>query len=287
MKADFHCHCAPYSTCARQTIDELIRRAKEAEIECIAITNHDTIKDCDLFSLKCKEAGIRYIPGVEIGARVYDKITGIPNFVKIHILGLNIKPSDEFEKEIKSFDDINRSIKDKRNSFIEQKYRIEIPKGTLKKDIRKKLVEAGAFEDEKGAKEFLNSYEIISRFQLEALTPEKAIFLIHQNGGKAILAHPFQGEDHFDFNDDQVENIIQACIKWGLDGIEVFHSSAFKKGKTEFLLNIANKHDLLISIGSDRHFVEDYAEGHYFSFDDQMSKQNFNEINIKEILEKK
>ena len=49
MNKDLHCHCAPYSTCATQSIDELLLRAKEGGIRTLSITNHDTTKDENLF----------------------------------------------------------------------------------------------------------------------------------------------------------------------------------------------------------------------------------------------
>ena len=71
----------------------------------------------------------------------------------------------------------------------------------------------------------------------------ESVDLIHQAGGLAVMAHP--GLNH---NDD----IIPDLVAVGLDGIECFHTK-HSTSMSEHYLEIAEKHDLLVTGGSDCH----------------------------------
>lgn len=73
------------------------------------------------------------------------------------------------------------------------------------------------------------------------------IDLIHNNGGKVFLAHPYQ----YKFND--TESFIEELYdNRDFDGIECYYTT-FSSNQTEYLLEFANKRKLLISGGSDYH----------------------------------
>ena len=71
--------------------------------------------------------------------------------------------------------------------------------------------------------------------------------VIHQAGGLAFLAHPF--EYRFD---NTIDFINELRNEKELDGIECFHPSADEK-KMEILVKYAKNNDLFISGGSDYH----------------------------------
>ena len=77
------------------------------------------------------------------------------------------------------------------------------------------------------------------------LTPEGAIKLLHAAGGVAVLAHPGRYKDPYG-------PIIESLVPLGLDGIEVYypdHTPTVIKD----LRAIAQRHNLLITVGSDFH----------------------------------
>ena len=78
--------------------------------------------------------------------------------------------------------------------------------------------------------------------------PEKAISLIKQANGIAVLAHPFQVVRE----GAMLPSIIRDLIKFGLDGIEFYYPTHSKK-KRKLLRGYVNTYDLLISGGSDFH----------------------------------
>jgi hypothetical protein len=71
----------------------------------------------------------------------------------------------------------------------------------------------------------------------------EAIELIHQAGGLAVMAHPGL---------NRTDEIIPALVEAGLDGIECFHTK-HSTIMSERYLEIADKHGLLVTGGSDCH----------------------------------
>jgi predicted metal-dependent phosphoesterase TrpH len=71
----------------------------------------------------------------------------------------------------------------------------------------------------------------------------EAVELIHQAGGLAVMAHPGL---------NRTDDIIPALVEAGLDGIECFHTK-HSTVMSERYLEIAEKHHLLVTGGSDCH----------------------------------
>jgi predicted metal-dependent phosphoesterase TrpH len=71
----------------------------------------------------------------------------------------------------------------------------------------------------------------------------EAIELIHRAGGLAVMAHPGL---------NRTDEIIPALVEAGMDGIECFHTK-HSTAMAERYLEIADKHNLLVTGGSDCH----------------------------------
>jgi hypothetical protein len=71
----------------------------------------------------------------------------------------------------------------------------------------------------------------------------ESVALIHQAGGLAVMAHPGLNRS---------DDIIPALVEAGLDGIECFHTK-HSTVMSERYLEIAEKHSLLVTGGSDCH----------------------------------
>jgi len=75
------------------------------------------------------------------------------------------------------------------------------------------------------------------------MTGEKALALIHQAGGVAVLAHPGLNRS---------DGVIPALAEAGMDGIECFHTK-HSTLTTERYLELADRFHLLVTGGSDCH----------------------------------
>jgi predicted metal-dependent phosphoesterase TrpH len=82
----------------------------------------------------------------------------------------------------------------------------------------------------------------------EHLPPEESIGRIHEQGGLAVVAHPFGLWCGFKMN---LENYLGS-----IDGIEVLNASVFKGNETAKVF--AKKHNLAFTAGSDAHFTNQF-----------------------------
>ena len=80
----------------------------------------------------------------------------------------------------------------------------------------------------------------VPKFKMSA---EKAIALIHQAGGVAVMAHPGLS---------RADHVIPEMIENGLDGLECFHTK-HSTSTAEHYLQMADEFDLLVTGGSDCH----------------------------------
>jgi predicted metal-dependent phosphoesterase TrpH len=78
----------------------------------------------------------------------------------------------------------------------------------------------------------------VPRFKL---SPREAIELIREAGGIPTLAHPSRVVEH-----------IPSLVRDGLMGLEVYYND-YLQPEIEFLLGLAEKHDLVVTGGTDYH----------------------------------
>lgn len=81
---------------------------------------------------------------------------------------------------------------------------------------------------------------------------EKLKKIIHENGGKLFLAHPYKYEKSTD-----VESILNRCREY-IDGIEISNNPKNKE-EVQMLYTYAKEHNLLICAGSDYHGTKNHG----------------------------
>lgn len=285
---DFHLHCKEHSQNGRQTMEELLERAQKANINLIALTDHNTVAGIFDIKKKASKFGITAINGTELSVSLgTDVLPDHPGII-INILGLNFK----LDKQLFS-DAITKGLQRKSAvlykiaRYFEKEKHIYIEKKESRIDIAKGLFYTKVFPSVEEADKYLLSPEFLAKFPYEQLYPEEAIELIHAMGGKCILSHPFRAEDGIKLTNDEVSVIINYLAKLGLDGVEIFHPENFKDDDLEvynFLKKLTTKNKLLISLGSDRHSSHDKTED-YFSKIEAWNSTNTNfELIKKKIL---
>lgn len=242
IKSDFHTH----SNCSDGMNDpkELVNLYKLAGLEYACLADHNTVAGIYEARKYSRMRGVALIPGIEISSRN-----------KTHILGLGIDirntallRSCEYEETIHR----NRAI-----SQIEvlENNGFEVDRSVLKKN-KGVITEYEIFLATSGNgndfKEFSKKWLYKSSpyyIGIERKTVEEAIALIHKADGLAIWAHPGHA---FKNNSAGLVDVIGDLVKMGLDGLEVF-SSKHTHDQTWLLHNLAKKHNLAESGGSDYH----------------------------------
>lgn len=261
---DIHIH-TKYSD-GDKTVEEILKMCEEKKLEYISITDHNTCKQYEDEALNKNLFTGNIIKGVEMNATFKNK--------KIEILGYNIKEPEIIEKWSEKFfsEEILREQQEKAKKrlldicdkkglvYDESKIPQNIPvtdyitiyiykelmNHTENHEVLGEFAESLSIFIRKGLMNPDSEYYSGSDIELKPLYKD-VVNVIHQAGGLAFLAHPF--EYRFD---NTIGFIGELRKEKELDGIECFHPSADDK-KMKILVEYAKNNDLFISGGSDYH----------------------------------
>lgn len=237
------------------TPSEVVNLAIDTGLYAIALTDHDTIDGIPEALHAASVASnngtpIKIIPGTELSVGYRNR--------DIHILGLFL---DIQNKEFNDFLDRAKQGRIDRNRKMVNNLKnagLDISMEALTKEygeavitrahFARHLVDIGAVKTKDDAfRKYLDSstqYYVPREF----FTPEDAISMIHKAGGIASLAHPLL----YNYNRKEVEKLVIYLKELGLDALETYYSS-HREADTYFVRNLARKHDLLLTGGSDFH----------------------------------
>jgi len=255
MKADLHIH-SQYSFDATFSVEDIIKMAKEKNIEYISITDHNSID-----AYKKEYTNINIIKGIEIDCYFNNDI--------VHLLGYGIDINNDVYKALKEhyYKELDR-IAYKRLKLIEEHYgckldldkiknstkmdiftNVEITKVLLNdiKDSRLEEYQTGAKSDNPIANFYWDNLVIGEWGYTEIDLPDykDIIDLIHQDGGVCICAHPFV---NIKKNIESINKLIDS----GIDGFEAY-CSYHNQDIAEFYYNVCKDNNLLFTCGSDFH----------------------------------
>ena len=229
---------------------ELVTAAKKAGLSAFALTDHDTVSGIDEAVEAAKGTGIEVIPGIEIS-------TGFLNR-EIHIVGLCIDyKSKKFRDAIG--DEVQRRTS--RNEkliklFNEHGFNVtmdamhEMFPGSIitRAHFARYLVKTGVVKDNNEAfRKYLGDGMPLF-VPKERKNPEQAIDMIRAANGVPILAHPLL----YHLTEKELDSICGLFKEYGLMGIESMYST-YSGFDELFVKNLAGKHCLLESGGSDFH----------------------------------
>ncbi len=242
--ADLHIHTNKSD--GLYSVEEIFKKAKEAELSAIAITDHDTVAAVEEAIHFSKIYNIEYIPAVELSAMFGEK--------EVHIVGLYINWKDkEFLKKLSHFQKkrVERAInivdKLKENKILiefEELYEMTDNLNNIGRlHIARLLLKKGYIKNIKEAFEKFLSEGKPAYIEKAKLSVSEALEIVKQADGISILAHPGI------VNKDEM---IEIWKKQGLDGIEVFHPDHTNEDAAHYF-DYANKYNLLVSGGSDFH----------------------------------
>lgn len=232
------------------TPTEIVNLAKEKGLTAIALTDHDTMQGVSEAREAARGSKLEIISGVEISCEYRGK--------EIHILGLFL---DRDCEELLSKLAYYRAKRDERNEKMISNFQeagipmtIEELSGgdsnavITRAHFARYLVEHSYVKKKDEAfKKYLGKkcsfYET-----REYINAQKAIELIKKAKGISFLAHAYL----YKMSDKEIEQMVEELISYGLDGLEVYHSS-HNICESRKLLALAKKKGLLISGGSDFH----------------------------------
>lgn len=247
MLADLHTHTT--ASDGQLSPLELVSRAREAGVNILAITDHDTVSGA-MTVADAMPAGLQLISGVELSANWRS--------LCVHIVGLNIDLQnttllDCLRKQ--------QSVRQERAVTIAERMERAGFEGTLegarklagkeyigRPHFARYLVSSGQVKDEKTAfKKYLGQGKA-GDVRHGWPDIEEVISWVTIAGGNAVLAHPAK----YKLTNLRLEELCREFRDAGGEAIEVV-SGHQEKSLTTKLARLAERHGLMASTGSDFH----------------------------------
>ena len=245
-RVDLHCH----SNCSDGTLSplELLCRAEEMGIECLSITDHDTVAAYPQIDDANLSLGL--VPGIEFSTRW--------RHIGIHVLGLNIDPHCETMAHAVN---AQSEARNRRARHISRRLAKAGIDGALegarsgldgrpvgRPDFARFLVRAGVVRDFNAAfKRYLGDHRIGNVRRQWADLPQ-VIEWIHRAGGMAILAHPL----NYRLTHTRLRQLVAEFAAEGGQGLEVITGRSSPE-RIATMAGLCRANKLLASCGSDFH----------------------------------
>lgn len=249
---DLHTHTTESD--GTYTPAELIEAAREAKLEAMAITDHDTFAGYELAHPLAEAAGVRLLCGIELSTKLEE-----PQRKTLHLLAYFLKqpPASSFVGWLQG---MKASRRDRNVRLVARLQSMGV-------DIRLEEVQAigrsmagrphfARLMVEKG---YVSSYREAFDKYLDESAPgyvdrdepsvQYAISLVRNAGGISSLAHPIRlGKQ----NRDEEEALVGRLASAGLDAIEAYHSDHTAADAQRYR-TYAGKYGLKVTGGSDFH----------------------------------
>jgi len=251
-QVDLHVHST--ASDGKFSPEEIVGKAAELGLQVMALTDHDSIEGI-VPALSAARAfpDLKLIPGVEIS-------TDMPEG-QAHVLGYFI---DFHDRNLKSALEMFRNSREGRARGMVDKLR------GLGIDIEWERVQEIASEGSVGRphiaqalleKEYISSFnEAFNKYigqdgpayvERDKMTPVEAVQLIKLGKGLPVLAHPLTVNGP--------ETMIPGLKEAGLIGIEAYYKD-YTPDQIDALVRLAEKHDLVVTGGTDYHGIDDRNE---------------------------
>ena len=251
-QVDLHLHST--ASDGKFSPEEIVGKAAALGLKVISLTDHDSIAGIvPALQAAGSFPDLKVIPGVEIS-------TDIPEG-QAHVLGYYIDfHGDKLKQSLERF----RTSRQRRAQGMVSKL------NDLGVNITWTRVQEIAGEGAVGRphiaqamleKEYISSFnEAFDKYidqngpayvERDKMTPAEAVELIKQAKGLPVLAHPFTMNNP--------EAMITGLKEAGLIGIEAYYKD-YSPDETDRLIHLAEKHDLIVTGGTDYHGIGDSNE---------------------------
>jgi predicted metal-dependent phosphoesterase TrpH len=262
MRIDLHSHSTRSD--GKESPTEVFEHAAAAGVNVLALTDHDTTSGWAEAALAARSVGLGFVPGIEVTTRAKVTRNQRSHFISVHMLAYLPDPNHEALAQI-----LGDSVSTRQTramamvELLAKDFDInwelvlkQLDEGATigRPALADALVEIGVVSNRTEAFETILSKRGGYYIPTETVDVFDAIDLIRQAGGVPIIAHPLGGaRDNLDRGDLPHEHFDQ-LIAGGLAGFEVYHREVPQVAR-EWLLSLAQKHDLIVTGSSDYHGV--------------------------------
>lgn len=248
---DLHCHSL-YSD-GNYSVDELIKMAKEENVGCLSITDHDNIRSINDIKRYSLDTNITLISGIELSTIVLIENKEL----YLHLLGYDFDPNNvrlilelKRMREILYRDNliflgsILKNVKNVPKCIVDE---LDLYSYRLLDNQIRIILKRNNYDDNYINGFILKVSKYFPTYEDYEIYFDDAIDIIRASGGISVLAHPNK------IRADDIDYIIKLLANNGLNGIETAHSSFLPSDFIKYS-EIAKKYGLLESVGSDFHF---------------------------------
>ena len=268
MIIDLHIHSQ--SSDGAFTVQEIFQEAKRRNIEFMAITDHDSIGCQHLAIDLAEKTGIRYVSGVELNVTFSHPEYHEGKPVSLDFLGY------QFDAENKTLADKLQQMaeyREERAAKILRNLNVEFEKESIKPFTKRDFEAIQASVDGTLGRPHIADYlvkksivknrqEAFDRYLVRCNVPkfplylEEASKLVHNAGGKIVIAHPNDPHETslvaLTRSLPEQTVIIEESMLKHIDGVECWHSRNDAQ-TTEHYVKFAKERGLLMTGGSDCH----------------------------------
>jgi 3',5'-nucleoside bisphosphate phosphatase len=250
VRIDLHTHSNRSD--GTDPVPVLMRHAREAGLDVIALTDHDTADGWVEARQAAEELGIGFVPGLEISCKL--------NGISVHLLAYLPDPS--YAPLAKDLQVIRDGRTDRIPTIVARLNSIGVPltveevlaqaTGTPsvgRPHVADALVANGTVANRTEAFDLYLADGRAGHVPHYALEPGHAIDLVREAGGVGVIAHPW-GRSSYKVMTE--ENLARLVKDHGLAGIEVDHQDHSPESRTA-LRAIANNLGIFYTGSSDHH----------------------------------
>ncbi len=253
MIGDLHNHS--FFSDGESSPEDLVLKAVEMDLDCLALTDHDGIGGLERAAVKALEfSELSFLPGTELTLEYKTR--------EVHLLwyGLDYHSDEikDFFRKLRKQDTqrVKRIIKRVNQAGYDLDYEEMLNEGayvgggaivyfTLMRNGLKDYTE----EDWRKYESIYAKASKEDRKIFPLMSLKEGVDLVHKFGGIAVLAHPFWPGSFFNLK--ELDNILEELP---LDGVEIFHPDNLKiPEQISELLDFCSRNQLLVTGGSDNH----------------------------------
>ncbi|MDR1946309.1 MAG: PHP domain-containing protein [Desulfovibrio sp.] len=230
---------------------ELARKAAAHGLAALALTDHDSTEGLAEAAAESARLGLKFVPGAEIAVRRGER--------ELHILGLFFPMSSPtLEKSLAGI----RARRDARNRAVldgltalglhldPEDVRWQAGGSAVgRPHMAAALIAAGYVADGREAFDRFLGRGRPAYVPRSLSAPDEGIGMLRRESPVVSLAHPFLSPS---MTRSELDGILDEFRPWGLTALEAYHSD-HNPEQTRICLELARKHGLLLTGGSDYH----------------------------------
>ena len=250
-RIDLHTHST--ASDGTDTPLELIQKAAQVHLAVVALTDHDTLDGLAPAQQEAERLGIIFVRGCEIS-------TATP-WGEAHFLGLWIPEDVQRTARLEAALAEVREKRNARNFHIAEKLQAlgfdvtyeaaaALAGGRVvgRPHFAELLCRMGIVEDRREAFRRYLGKDGIAYVPRDLMSPEQAVHLLKEAGALVSMAHPRLLHAPV----EELDRLVVQLKDVGLDALEAYHSE-HDAGDVRLCVELATRHQLLVSGGSDYH----------------------------------